>query len=148
MNILETILLMLMKAYLSSTAKAVASDQSALSPALCPSSVPLPYSPSTQDSCVVQHSPCRANLKQWYSPLWASVTHLRMDLYLQHRTRKQLVNPFSLRPLICSYLLQQPKKARVFFPLSFLLIRCLENLPCCLNTIDPSLSTTGSRTSV
>lgn len=114
-NILQTILLMLMKAYLSSTDQAAASDQSALSPALCSSSVPLPYSPSTQDSCVVQHSPCRANLKQWYSRLWASVTHLRMDLYLQHRTRKQLVNPFSLRPLICSYLLQQPKKSQGIF---------------------------------
>ena len=64
---------------------------------------------------MVQHSPCRANLKQWYSRLWASVTHLRMDLYLQHRTRKQLVNPFSLRPLICSYLLQQPKKSQGIF---------------------------------
>lgn len=29
--------------------------------------------------------------------------------------RKQLVNPFSLRPLICSYLLQQPKKSRGIF---------------------------------
>lgn len=47
--------------------------------------------------------------------LWASVTHLRMDLYLQHRTRKQLVNPFSLRPLICSYLLQQPEKSQGIF---------------------------------
>lgn len=53
--------------------------------------------------------------EQWHSPLWASVTHLRMDLYLQHRTRKQLVNPFSLRPLICSYLLQQPKKSQGIF---------------------------------
>lgn len=40
------------------------------------------------------------------------------------------------------------RKARVFFPLSFLLIQRLENLPCCLNTIDPSFSTTGSHTSV
>lgn len=47
----------------------------------------------------------------WHSRLRASVTDLRMDLYLQHRTRKQLVNPFSLRPLICSHLLQQPKKS-------------------------------------
>lgn len=47
--------------------------------------------------------------------LWVSVAHLTLDLYLQPTTRKQLVNPFSLRPLICSYLLQQPKKARVFF---------------------------------
>lgn len=88
---------------------------SALSPALFSPSVSLPYSPSHQDTCVVQHSPCRANLKQWHSRLWALVTHLRMDLYLQHRTRKQLVNPFSLRPLICSYLLQQPKKSQGIF---------------------------------
>lgn len=47
--------------------------------------------------------------EQW---LWARVPHLRMDLYLQHTTRKQLVNPFCLRPLICSYLLQQPKKSQ------------------------------------
>lgn len=53
--------------------------------------------------------------EQWHSRLWASVTHLGMDLYLQHRTRKQLVNPFSLRPLICSYLLQQPKKSLGIF---------------------------------
>lgn len=46
---------------------------------------------------------------------WASVTHLRLDLYLQPTTRKQLVNPFSLRPLICSYLLQQPKKSQGIF---------------------------------
>lgn len=55
----------------------------------------------------------------WSRP-WASVTHHRLGLYLQRRSRKQLVNPFSLRPLICSYLLQQPKKSRDIF--SFLLL--------------------------
>lgn len=59
--------------------------------------------------------PMQGQPEQWHSRLWASVTHLRMDLYLQHRTRKQLVNPFSLRPLICSYLLQQPKKSQGIF---------------------------------
>lgn len=59
--------------------------------------------------------PTQGQPEQWHSRLWASVTHLRMDLYLQHRTRKQLVNPFSLRPLICSYLLQQLKKSRGIF---------------------------------
>ncbi len=29
---------------------------------------------------------------------------------------ERLVNPFSLRPLICSYLLQHPKKSRGIFP--------------------------------
>lgn len=47
--------------------------------------------------------------------LWVSVAHLRLDLYLQPTTRKQLVNPFSLRPLICSYLLQEPKKSQSIF---------------------------------
>lgn len=47
--------------------------------------------------------------------LWALATHLRLDLYLQPTPRKQLVNPFSLRPLICSYLLQQPKKSQGIF---------------------------------
>lgn len=89
--------------------------QWAFSPALCPTSVPLPHSPSHLDAHAVSHSPHRANLKQWNSRLWALVTHLRMDLYLQRRTRKQLVNPFSLRPLICSYLLQQPKKSQGIF---------------------------------
>ena len=59
--------------------------------------------------------PMKVVPKQLHHRLWASVTHLRMDLYLQHRTRKQLVNPFSLRPLICSYLLQQPEKSQGIF---------------------------------
>ena len=59
--------------------------------------------------------PVQVQPEQWRSRLWASVTDLRMDLYLQHRTRKQLVNPFSLRPLICSHLLQQPKKSQGIF---------------------------------
>lgn len=61
----------------------------------------------------VQHK--HIQLQQRHFCLWASATHLRMDLYLQHRTRKQLVNPFSLRPLICSYLLQQPEKSQGIF---------------------------------
>jgi len=76
---------------------------------LCPSSVSRPSSPP--DTCVFRHG----RPEEWRSRLRASVTHLRMDLYLQHRTRKQLVNPFSLRPLICSYLLQQPKKSQGIF---------------------------------
>lgn len=68
---------------------------------------------SDQDTCVVQAM--QGQPEQWHSRLWASVTHLRMDLYLQHRTWKQLVNPFSLRPLICSYLLQQLKKSQGIF---------------------------------
>ncbi len=57
------------------------------------------------------------------SARWPSLPPLRdpgrafpIDLYLQHRSRKRLVNPFSLRPLICSYLLQHPKKSRGIFP--------------------------------
>lgn len=79
----------------------------------CQLSVPWPPSASDQDTCVVQL--LQGQPEQWHSRLWASVTHLRMDLYLQHRTWKQLVNPFSLRPLICSYLLQQPKKSQGIF---------------------------------
>lgn len=88
---------------------------SALSPALRPASVPSPHSPSHRDTGVVRRGSRWADLEQFNSRPWASVTHLRMDLYLQRRTRKQLVNPFSLRPLICSYLLQQPKKSQGIF---------------------------------
>lgn len=65
--------------------------------------------------------------EQLHSCLWASVTHLRMDLYLQHRTRKQLVNPFSLRPLICSYLLQHPEKSQGIFSSLFPIDPTLRN---------------------
>lgn len=82
-------------------------------------SVPPPFPrlihPSHRDTCVVRRGSRWADLEQFNSRPWASVTHLRMDLYLQRRTRKQLVNPFSLRPLICSYLLQQPKKSQGIF---------------------------------
>lgn len=50
------------------------------------------------------------------SPLRDPGRAFPIDLYLQHRSRKRLVNPFSLRPLICSYLLQHPKKSRGIFP--------------------------------
>lgn len=82
---------------------------------LCPTSVPLLQSPFHWDTFVIHHIPHKANQKHWNLCLWAPVTLFRMDLYLQRRTRKQPVNPFSLRPLICSYLLQQPKKSQGIF---------------------------------
>lgn len=61
---------------------------------------------------------CESASAQWPSlhPLRDPGTAFPIDLYLQHRSRKRLVNPFSLRPLICSYLLQHPKKSRGIFP--------------------------------
>lgn len=61
---------------------------------------------------------CETALARWPSlpPLRDPSSAFPIDLYLQHRSRKRLVNPFSLRPLICSYLLQHPKKSRGIFP--------------------------------
>lgn len=86
--------------------------------------------------CELTH-PMEVQPQKQHLYLWASVTHLRMDLYLQHRTRKQLVNPFSLRLLICSYLLQQPEKSQGIFSSLLPIDPTLRNLPRCLNTIDP-----------
>lgn len=107
-----------MKGYLGSSDKAVGLPQTkkvgnhrrTLSPPLLPASFTL----SSGYLCGPEQ-PMQGQPEQWHSRLWASVTHLRMDLYLLHRTRKQLVNPFSLRPLICSYLLQQPRKSQGIF---------------------------------
>lgn len=80
-----------------------------------PSSLPFLIPHPLIQTLVCPSRPFLGQHEQWHSRLWGSATHLRMDLYLQHRTRKQLVNPFSLRPLICSYLLQQPKKSQGIF---------------------------------
>ncbi len=47
------------------------------------------------------------------SGTWAQLSNRSLFTAQESET---LVNPFSLRPLICSYLLQHPKKSRGIFP--------------------------------